>query len=452
MKEGRRERAALPAACESLSPPLVSAGLSASPSSRPFCAELGSCSPRGRRQRSVLLLLPSGPHGFGRQRHGGGARLGADPAEARGAGVHLPGAMPGPRSRAEPRLGDGGPPVLPVPLGVLPQARQLGQLALRVDAAQRWDTALPGPASPTPPRLRSPPPAAPRPRSSPLPGPCPVPSSALSAFPPNLGCLLLSRPHPVHWDLPYLPRALSDPPASPESPLLHPCLLPGASLPERGSAWVSPWCPSGLSASPPAAPAPRLAPCSGRRRREKSPAPLSSRPPRPSRSRASSSIPNLLPASPVLALAIPGLRGPDPASPWLSGVGVEAAAVSVSSVLEGEHWESVLGSSVCLRGGLGCRRDGRLASVSERGDWFPICLGLCFHKRSRVWTSLIIFLCSSCSRTARSFWGSSILLSVIPTPSPEVTNLGKLGLPKSKPIVILSRVRTPGLGLALHPP
>lgn len=51
--------------------------------------------------------------------------------------MHLPGAVPGPGGRAEPRLGDGGPTVLPVPLGVLPQARQLGQLALRVDAAQR---------------------------------------------------------------------------------------------------------------------------------------------------------------------------------------------------------------------------------------------------------------------------------------------------------------------------
>lgn len=129
---------ALPVACESLSLPLVSAGLAVSLSSRPFCAVLGcrSCSPRGRRQRVLLLLSPE-PHGFGWQRHGGGARLGVDPAEAGGTGVHLPGAVPGPGSRAEPRLGDGGPPVLPVPLGVLSQARQLGQLALRVDAAQR---------------------------------------------------------------------------------------------------------------------------------------------------------------------------------------------------------------------------------------------------------------------------------------------------------------------------
>lgn len=123
-------------ACQSLSPPLVSAP----PASPAGCRGCGSCSPRGRRQRVLPLLLLSSPrpHGFVRQRYGRGARLGADPAEAGGTGVHLPGAVPGPGSRAEPRLGDGGPPVLPVPVGVLPQARQLGELALRVHAAQRW--------------------------------------------------------------------------------------------------------------------------------------------------------------------------------------------------------------------------------------------------------------------------------------------------------------------------
>lgn len=125
----------LPAACQSRSPPLVSAP----PASPAGCRGCGSCSPRGRRQRVLPLLLPPSPrpHGFVRQRHGRGARLGADPSEAGGTGVHLPGAVPGSGRRAEPRLGDGGPPVLPVPVGVLPQARKLGELALRVHAAQR---------------------------------------------------------------------------------------------------------------------------------------------------------------------------------------------------------------------------------------------------------------------------------------------------------------------------
>lgn len=90
-------------------------------------------------------VLPSGGagrlrrpgHGFGGQRHGGGARVGADPAEAGRAGVHLPGAVSGPGGRAESRLGHGRPSVLPVPVGVLPETRQLGHLALRVHAQQR---------------------------------------------------------------------------------------------------------------------------------------------------------------------------------------------------------------------------------------------------------------------------------------------------------------------------
>lgn len=90
---------------------------------------------RPRLRLAVRLRRPG--HGFGGQRHGGGARVGADPAEAGRAGVHLPGAVSGPGSRAEPGLGHGRPPVLPVPVGVLPEARQLGHLALRVHAQQR---------------------------------------------------------------------------------------------------------------------------------------------------------------------------------------------------------------------------------------------------------------------------------------------------------------------------
>lgn len=78
-----------------------------------------------------------GRDGLGGQRHGGGARVGADPAEAGRAGVHLPGAVSGPGGRAEPGLGHGRPPVLPVPVGVLPETRQPGHLALRVHARQR---------------------------------------------------------------------------------------------------------------------------------------------------------------------------------------------------------------------------------------------------------------------------------------------------------------------------
>lgn len=46
-------------------------------------------------------------------------------------------ALSGPGGRAEPGLGHGRPPVLPVPVGVLPETRQPGQLALRFHAQQR---------------------------------------------------------------------------------------------------------------------------------------------------------------------------------------------------------------------------------------------------------------------------------------------------------------------------
>ncbi|XP_053511736.1 translation initiation factor IF-2-like [Artibeus jamaicensis] len=85
----------------------------------------------------VLASLRRPGHGFGGQRHGGGPCVGADPAEAGRAGVHLPGAVSGPGCRAEPGLGHGRPPVLPVPVGVLPETRQLGHLALGVHAQQR---------------------------------------------------------------------------------------------------------------------------------------------------------------------------------------------------------------------------------------------------------------------------------------------------------------------------
>ncbi|XP_019611093.2 uncharacterized protein LOC109460286 isoform X1 [Rhinolophus sinicus] len=97
---------------------------------------------RPRLRLAVRLWRPG--HGFGGQRHGGGARVGADPAEAGRAGVHLPGAVSGPGGRAEPGLGHGRPPVLPVPVGVLPEARQLGHLALRVHAQQRNYSQEPG--------------------------------------------------------------------------------------------------------------------------------------------------------------------------------------------------------------------------------------------------------------------------------------------------------------------
>lgn len=90
---------------------------------------------RLRLRRAGYLRRPG--HGFGGQRHGGGARVGANPAEAGRAGVHLSGAVSGPGGRTEPGLGHGRPPVLPVPVGVLPETRQLGHLALRVHAQQR---------------------------------------------------------------------------------------------------------------------------------------------------------------------------------------------------------------------------------------------------------------------------------------------------------------------------
>lgn len=97
--------------------------------------------------QALRTLLASSPasgraaaapgHGFGWQRHGRGASVGADPAQAGRAGVHLLGAVSGSGSCSEPGLGHRGPPVLPVPVGVLPETRQPGYLALRVHARQR---------------------------------------------------------------------------------------------------------------------------------------------------------------------------------------------------------------------------------------------------------------------------------------------------------------------------
>jgi hypothetical protein len=76
-----------------------------------------------------------------------GAAGGVEPKWTGRAGVHLPGAVPGPGGRAESGLGHGRPPVLPVLVGVLPETRQLGHLALRVYAQQRWGPRAPRPSS-----------------------------------------------------------------------------------------------------------------------------------------------------------------------------------------------------------------------------------------------------------------------------------------------------------------
>uniref|UniRef100_A0A803SZG1 Transmembrane protein 47 n=1 Tax=Anolis carolinensis TaxID=28377 RepID=A0A803SZG1_ANOCA len=96
----------------------------------------------GPRKRSPSRLSwpekpPPPAHGFSHQRHGGSARLGADPAQAGGAGLHLPGLVPGPGRRAQPGLGHGRPPVLPLPLGVLHQTRPVRHLALQDYPQQR---------------------------------------------------------------------------------------------------------------------------------------------------------------------------------------------------------------------------------------------------------------------------------------------------------------------------
>lgn len=65
------------------------------------------------------------------------AQLPADAAEAGRAGVRLPGALPGCGSRDEPGVGDCRRPVLPVPVGVLLEAREQRELALQQHAGFR---------------------------------------------------------------------------------------------------------------------------------------------------------------------------------------------------------------------------------------------------------------------------------------------------------------------------
>lgn len=101
-------------------------------------AEHSSTSPPPQAGREPLFapLLPR--HVLRRHRDRGvGARLPADPAEAGGAGVRLPGALPGCRSRDESGVGDRGRPVLPVPVGVLLEARELRELAVQQHAGLR---------------------------------------------------------------------------------------------------------------------------------------------------------------------------------------------------------------------------------------------------------------------------------------------------------------------------
>lgn len=95
----------------------------------------GACLPVA----AAALSDPLAAHGFLQQRHGGGALLRADPPQAGGAGVHLPGAVSGSGSPAEPGLGDGGSPVVPVPLGELLPGRQLavGDLDMPIELGQR---------------------------------------------------------------------------------------------------------------------------------------------------------------------------------------------------------------------------------------------------------------------------------------------------------------------------
>lgn len=93
-------------------------------------------------------------------------------------------------------------------------------------------------------------------------------------------------------------------------------------------------------------------------------------------------------------------------------------------------------------------QEGRELGFCERSGCLTACLtGLCFHKRSRAWTSSDYFplwqLFSYIEKLGvrLSFSDSP----AAPSSSPEVTGLGKLGLSNPRLVVTLSRKRTPGL-------
>ena len=70
-------------------------------------------------------------HVLSRERNGRGvARLAAHAPEVGGACLRVPRAVPGRGCRHESRVGDGGRPVLPVPVGGLLEAREQRQLAV----------------------------------------------------------------------------------------------------------------------------------------------------------------------------------------------------------------------------------------------------------------------------------------------------------------------------------
>lgn len=209
---------------------------------------------------------------------------------------------------------------------------------------------------------------------------------------------LLSPPRPPPAPLaapralriPSLRRALPDPPASLELPLLHPCVLRGCiPAPSRGQsphpgpeqcpgrAPLSPlvpllsrcrsWSPPGSPRRPPLPPG-------------ESPAPLSDRPPHPFRSPSLSPSPS---PSPV--------PSPELASRRRSGWGGGGGAPSERRV---------------RRSCSGCGRCE--ASVGEWGDWLPMCRGI-VTKDPEFELVLIIFSVRRLPSTVRNCLLSSIL-------------------------------------------